>query len=678
MSDIILNFHFIRPYWLGFMIPAIVVASIYWVKQSRANQWHALIDKNLLPFLIDNQSGHTLKLPIIGLVIIWILGSIAMAGPTWTKQPQPVKESVSALVVLWDLSPSMNAQDITPSRLSRSRLKLIDLLNTRKEGLTGLIAYSGEAHVVTPLTDDTQTIISLLSGLSPEVMPVAGSNPEMAFTQAHQLLKDSNIDKGDILFLTDGIPYDAESELQDIQGNSPHRVTIWSIGTKQGAPIPLPNGSFVKDSRNQIIVAQLKERELSNMAIALNGLYVPYSNDDLDIRTINGFSAQADNSATRETTREFDLWVEYGPYLLLLCLPLIALSFRRGWVLGIFYLAMITPDEVQAISWEDLWQTKDQKAQKALRNGDTATAADTFKNPDWKAIADYKNNNYEDAKAHFEKGEGAEDAYNLGNTLAHAGDYDGALKAYDKALEKNPNLTEAQDNKQVVEKLKQLQQAQNNQQSNQGDSSENSEDGQKQEGQQQEGQQKSGDQQDGQQQEGQQQQSQQGEQNQNDEQSDSSSEEQAPQSQSEPGEEENNEQASQSKAEEQSSSEEEQQALENQYGQQQEEQDAEESKNSLEQDKNSEEESEQQAQQIAEQDGDQQQGDELTPEQIAELQQMKAQTEQQQALEQWLRKVPDDPSRLMRNKFLHESRVRRQKNQQTLRRPPSSRESERW
>ena len=649
MDQILTHFHFIRPAWLLLILPGIVLPLLFLRKQSRVNQWNKLIDPNLLPFLIDGKQTKTNQIPIYGLIILWLIASIAMAGPTWKKLPQPVSESVSALVVLWDLSPSMNVADIKPSRLDRSRLKLIDLLNTRKEGLTGLIAYSGEAHVVTPLTDDTKTIISLLPALTPEIMPAMGSNIEMAFEQGIRLLKDSGIDKGDLLVLTDGIAIDAVDALVDLKEKTAHRVTIWGVGSKEGAPIPLSNGGFARDSSNQIIVAKLEERQLSETAIALNGLYVPLSNDDLDIRTITSFNLDADKSSTRETAREFDVWVEYGPYLVLLILPFAAMSFRRGWVIGIVLTtSLLQTHQAEAISWQDLWQTQDQQAQNAMKEGDTETAAKHFKNKDWKAIADYKNQNFEAATEHFKEGETAIDAFNLGNSLAHSGDLDGAIDAYESALAKNPEMQEAKDNLDIVNQLKAMQQNQNQQNQNNQQQEQNQD-------QSNQNQSQNGESSNSQQSSNQQQESQDGQSNNQQNQDDS--------------------QSAQSQESEQSESEKsnQQQALENQYGQQ----DKPQEEAQAAQEESDQAADEKQAQQLAkpsEEETDNQQ----EPQQARVTQIGQAKTEEQQALEQWLRKVPDDPSGLMRNKFNFEYRQRKQQSQLPLRRPPSGQSEERW
>src|SRR5690606_11113883 len=141
-------------------------------------------------FLLDQAHGRLKSWPLYGLLGLWAVAITALAGPVWQKIPQPVERNTDALVICWDLSPSMLAEDVKPSRLVRSRLKLIDLLKTRRDGQVALIAYSGEAYTVTPLTDDRQTLINLLPALSPTTLPTVGSNPEMALNMAVQLLKD--------------------------------------------------------------------------------------------------------------------------------------------------------------------------------------------------------------------------------------------------------------------------------------------------------------------------------------------------------------------------------------------------------------------------------------------------------------------------------------------------------
>ncbi len=648
MTDFINNFHFIRPLWLLLLIPALFIAVFLLRREARGVQWQSLVAPHLLPFLLDGQSIQQKKYPIYVLLALWALACIALAGPAWTKLAEPVQQKADALVILWDLSPSMAAQDVKPSRLVRSRLKLIDLLRKREEGLTGLIAYSGEAHVVTPLTDDTETIISLLAGLDPNIMPAKGSNAEMALEKANQLLKDSSIASGNILFFTDGIDSSAHLELQQLQDDTQHSITIWGIGTVAGAPIPIANGGFAYDRNRNMVIAALDEKELSDLASDLGGLYVPFTESEFDLDTLENFVFRTAGVEINQSERLFDKWYEHGPYLLLLLLPFAALSFRRGWLLSLAFVTLTTmPDKADAFGWQDLWQTKDQQAQKILES-DPEAAAQLFNNEQWKAISNYQAGKYDEAAKGFQ-GEREQDIYNRANTFTQLGNYDDAINAYEQALKLNPDFENAQHNLEIAKKLKQLSEQSQQQQNQQGDSEQDSEQNQQQDSQQSDS---SSNEQPDQSQQDSQQQAQQQEQN-------------SDQQQGEQGE----QQQQQAQAE---NSEEQQQALEETYGEESEQQ----------------QESEQQAQQQAQmrqQQAEQEQGDEQEQkeaqavEAVAATQQELEQQEAQQALEQWLRKVPDDPSGLLRNKFRYEHRQRKHElQQQHWKNPNGETPEERW
>ena len=191
MTDILANFHFLRPMWLLALLPGLLMAFFLWRQRRRGGTWHQVIDQNLLPYLIDTQQSGSKSAPLFLLLVTWLLASIALAGPTWTRLPQPTQQSSDALIILLDLSPSMNAADVEPSRIVRARRKLTDVLAARAEGMSALIAYAGDAHVVTPLTDDADTIIEMLPALDPDIMPVAGSNLLAAAAPATGLIANA-------------------------------------------------------------------------------------------------------------------------------------------------------------------------------------------------------------------------------------------------------------------------------------------------------------------------------------------------------------------------------------------------------------------------------------------------------------------------------------------------------
>lgn len=661
MSEFITYFHFLRPLGLLLILPAILLGSLLLRRHSRAFQWDQIIAPHLLPHLIDGQTGPLQRAPMLTLIGMWILASVALAGPTWKQLPQPLHRESSALIIAWDLSPSMLAQDVKPSRLVRSRLKLIDLLRKRHEGLTALIAYSGEAHVVTPLTDDTKTIISLIHGLDPRIMPAKGSNTEMALTLANQLLKDGGVAHGDILFLTDGISKAAHSELVQINNRTGHATSIWGIGTSEGAPIPLDNGGFAYDRNRDMVIAKLNDAELSDIAVDLGGIYIPFTQSEFDLEIIQNFVVKTEMNEAEESTHKLDQWYEYGPYLLLLLLPFAALAFRKGLLVVMLFGGFMLPaDKASALEWQDLWKNNNQQAA-ALLKEHPDRAAEKFRDEEWRAIAHYNAGAYNQALEGFE-GETAEDFYNRGNTLTHLGKYDEAIEQFQMALDKAPDNDKAKNNLKIAQQLKALAQQQEEQKQQESDDSD----------------------------------SQKGEQNNDDaSQGQSGDSSENPQQQSEQQNGENSQQsnaaqqndtASQESDNQEGSPAEQQQslndqqktALEQAYGKKQSEQ---EQASDNEQEKDRQQEPQASAQQIK--DG-QPEDDSAEPEETLAAEQPlsaeeREQQEAQQSLQQWLRKVPDDPSGLLRNKFKYEYRQRKRDFQQQPRHAPGSSDNDqRW
>ncbi|MDM8563018.1 VWA domain-containing protein, partial [Candidatus Marithioploca araucensis] len=170
-----------------------------------SGNWKTVCDPQLLPHLLLDEEGKRRIWPIYALGIGGLLSILALAGPTWERLPQPAFRDQSALVIVLDLSRSMDATDIEPSRLVRARFKVADILKQRKEGQTALIVYAEDAFIVTPLTDDTETIASQLSVLNTSLMPSQGSRVDIALKKAGILLKQAGLKKGNVLLITDGV-----------------------------------------------------------------------------------------------------------------------------------------------------------------------------------------------------------------------------------------------------------------------------------------------------------------------------------------------------------------------------------------------------------------------------------------------------------------------------------------
>ncbi|HVL02483.1 MAG TPA: VWA domain-containing protein [Dongiaceae bacterium] len=618
------QFHFLRPAWLLAILPASLLVVLLWRRKASFGLWEKVVSPHLLPHLMQGNVGNKNQSALVLLLIAWVLASLALAGPTWRKLPTAAQKKIEAQVIVLDLSVSMYAADLPPSRLQRARMKLTDILKRADEGLTALVVFAGTPHVVTPLTDDANTIQSMVASLDPNIMPIKGSDPAAAVKRALDVFRQGGVEGGRILLITDSVPENFVATLEPVI-NADTFVSILGVGTPEGAPIPLDDGTFVKDSNGNIAVPRLDVDALKKAARQLGGRFSTLSSNDADIdyllARVNPFGDQQ----VKDTHREFDVWDEFGPWLVVLLLPLAAAGYRRGW-LGALLLPVLasiltmTPRPAQAFEWADLWTTPDQQAQALLGEGQAAEAAKKFTRPDWKGASAYKGGDSESAAEQFRQQKDADGYYNLGNSLTELGQYDDAIAAYDKSLELNPDDEDARANREIANKRKQQQQEQQNGDGQQdpnkkNDSSNSDQNKDKKQDQQQDSQQQQNDQQQADQQKDGQQDQQQADQNQQNQ------DQQNKQSQ-DPQKEQPDPQAPAQKP-----------------------------------DSSKQEQDQNQPQKPQSDEGDQE-GDEQPPQSMP-FQTDPLQSEDQQALEQWLRRVPDDPGGLLRRKFERETQLRK-------------------
>lgn len=476
------DLHLLRPHWLWLLVP--VALLIWWLVRRRENvgSWQGVIAPELLPYLIQGTSTQRRRgwLPVLALG--WAVAVLAITGPSWQKLPQPVLQKQDALVLVLDLSYSMWAQDMRPSRIDRARRKLLDLLDMRKEGQTGLIAFAGDAHVVTPLTDDHPTIANLLPALDPGMMPLSGSEPAAAIEAARQLLLSAGVPGGRILLVTDGLTDDDADAIRALLANSGARLSILGVGTAEGAPIPLPDGGFLKDADGTIVMPKLPVSPLRNLAASAGGEYRGITVDPSDLDDLLATTGDPLDADAREIDRNADTWADMAHWFVLPLLPLLLLTFRRSAVYSLLPLLALLPSEpARADLWSNLWLTKDQQAARALAAGEAGKAADTFVDPGWRGTAAYQAGEFADAAQNFNQQDSADSWYNRGNALARQGELEAAIDAYRESLKRDPGREDAEDNLELVEQMKrQQEQEQEQQNQNQsdgdGDQQENSDD----------------------------------------------------------------------------------------------------------------------------------------------------------------------------------------------------------
>ncbi len=477
-------FHLIRPWWLLALLPVVAIAILWSRRNSGQSKWTSAISGDLLKVLLEERTARAKRWFSALVVGTLILVTIGLSGPAWQKLPQEVEQKQDTLIILLDLSLSMFANDVKPSRVERARQKIADVLRARKEGVTALVAYAGDGHAVVPLTDDTKTIENLLFSLSPEMMPVFGSNPNHALEIAYELFDNAGILQGRILLITDGI--------DDISSVTKHRnisfpISILGIGTTQGAPIPLDRlrqpGRFLQTQEGNRVVALLDEERLQQVADISYGHYQTVSLGNQDINYVLSTKLPSEDKSI-EVERKFDTWIDQGYWAAIILVPLLLAGFRKGVFVSLGLCLVIPTGSIQASAltdfWESMWLRDDQIALKALRQGEPEKAASLFTDEQWESVANYRSGEYETSLKGFRKNKTSDGFYNQGNALARIGQYEDSIASYQQALISKPNDPDTLFNKALVEKLLEEKQQSNDQdgQNQQGEQSDSPNDSQ--------------------------------------------------------------------------------------------------------------------------------------------------------------------------------------------------------
>jgi len=321
MTDFIQNFHFLRPWLLLLLLPAAGVIWHAWHKPDSRSGMRALIADHLLKhLLVPGKEPEKLR-PIYLLAAFWLVAIVALAGPAWQKEPSPFVQDEAGLVIVLKVSPTMLAQDIQPSRLERATQKIHDLLKLRPGSKTALIAYSGSAHLVVPLTLDAKIIDMFSQALNPEIMPETGDVAAAALELGAGLLRNAEI-PGAILLIADQIDPKQFKEIREFSKKSDIAVHIYAIAADRGVVTPAgspPAPALNLDNMKQAVAA----------AGARLTLVTP---DDYDVKKL---SRQIKATLSAAKSNQGERWQDAGYRLLPIVLIFGLFFFRRGWMVAL-------------------------------------------------------------------------------------------------------------------------------------------------------------------------------------------------------------------------------------------------------------------------------------------------------------------------------------------------------
>ncbi len=426
MMNWLIDFHFLRPYWLI----ALFVPLIWWLQiyksETVQSSWAQVCDEHLLNYLLIKGENKQRRLPYI--LGVWFLSLmiLALSGPSWQKQQNPTLSVDNPVMVVLSLAEDMSQTDIKPSRLLRAKYIIKDVLQTFETTETGLMVYTDEPFVLTPLTEDTSLVENLLPEINENIVPSGGDRLDRAIDMAVGRMQSSGYAKGNlVVFAADiGSYFDA---------------------ALQSAEKALEQGFVV----NVINMTAQENDKLKMIAERGGGMFFNYNqNYDTLSQKIN----EIYQKELKKSENKQDTWVDFGYNLLWLPALLLLYYFRKG---VIFALILCNITFSAQAGW---FLNNNQEGMRYFKQQQYKDAAQKFEDANWRGAAAYKNGDFEQAYHDFATQTGATALYNQGNALAKAGKIDKAIEKYEEVLAQQPDFADAAYN---LEYLKQMQQKQN-------------------------------------------------------------------------------------------------------------------------------------------------------------------------------------------------------------------------
>ena len=438
------------------------------------------IDKHLIKHLIrgsENKRKSWIRTVIVSL--IWILLVAAFANPRWDfEEVESFKPNVN-LIILLDISKSMDAQDQKPSRLERAKQEIMDIVKKAEAANIGIIAFANQAHIISPVTDDRNAISYLLPSVTTDLVGVQGSNIEAGLRSAAILLKPLQGGVNYVLVMSDGgfENIDKIKSLSKLVKGA--QIITYGFGGDEGAPIPDADGKFMQDGE-KTVMTKLEKQNLISLSGLDNYIQATYLDDDSE-KVINIVSSKVDT--IKQKTKLFKLWHDRFYIPLIAAALLILPFFRKGAIFPIIILLFSVnsfaqdendvvddPDPANLVEdiktkietdsrmkkfMDSMFKNEDQQAQDPFEARQYQAAQEKFSDDYNKAVAQFRTGNYEEAEKYFgiEKDENIDSEYNFGNAQLLQYKIKEAIATYESVLKKQPDHADAKHNLEIAKKL---------------------------------------------------------------------------------------------------------------------------------------------------------------------------------------------------------------------------------
>ena len=440
VSSILSDFHFIRPWILLLLIIPFSFYFYVFKHDNNVSSWEKVCDKKLLKYLLVKNKGAKRKLSVFMMYLGLISAIIAAAGPSWQKKETIALNNHNPIMIVLNLSTDMLADDVKPNRLERAKLEIKNLLSQLKSSESGLIVYTNEPFLISPLSSDSEIVKNLLDSVNNDIMPLNGDRVDRAIEMASQKIMDAGYDNGNIVIFTADSGMRFELSLQEAKKAAQNNMSV-----------------------NIVNMSAQKNDKLEAIANQGNGIVIN-SDDNIKNLVQTILSIKENYKQGKNKTSE---WVDFGWYLLVI--PMFCcLSFFRKGVLAILVLLSCNSVVHAGFMFSD-----NHMALENFKAKNYEEAAKGFDNEKWKGVSYYKAGNYEEAAKIFEGKKDVESLYNYGNALAKSGKIDDAIKVYEEVLECKKDHKDAKYNLEYLKKQKKDNNSKNQKQQNNQDDNQN-------------------------------------------------------------------------------------------------------------------------------------------------------------------------------------------------------------
>lgn len=467
---------FARPVWLHvlWLLP-LGVALFWWAEQRR----RALIGRIVAPKLRALLAGNAspVRRWFRGACVLGALGLLAvtLAGPRLGYDTLEVPHKGRDVIIAMDVSRSMLATDVAPTRLQRAKLLAEDLVSELGGDRLGLVAFAGSAFLQAPLTLDHGAVLAAVDELDTDLIPKGGTNLAAAIRTCEEAFGKAEGFSRAIVIISDGEELDADglAAAKQAAANGVRIFTV-GVGSEEGSEIPLGPGEFVRDASGKIVQSRLDAARMKQIAEVTGGFYLPLDDSAARRLATAGIGKMQEVEMSASTSRrpiERFQWPLAAAIALLVLQALVGERRRR-------------PVAVAAACWllsaAPAWSAP--AGLEAYESGNYEGARTAFEErlkmepgaPNLQlnaGTAAYQLKDYTKASEYFSRAMLAEDSalrsaaeFNLGNTLFRQGegqtdrekkitDWKDAIAKYDTALKTRPDYTEAKENKEYIEQL---------------------------------------------------------------------------------------------------------------------------------------------------------------------------------------------------------------------------------